>query len=103
MRRQAVRSALSTKAALEQIILLDTLRMEEPRTRDMLAILDNLNIPDSALILLPDRDDVVERSVRNIPAVKTLRANYVNIRDLLTHDFVVIPLEALEVIEAIWR
>jgi large subunit ribosomal protein L4 len=77
--------------------------MEEPRTQDMLSLLDNLGIPDSALILLSDRDDVVERSARNIPAVKTLRANYLNMRDLLSHDFVVVPLEALEIIEAIWR
>jgi len=103
MRRMAVRSALSTKAAAEQIILLDSLRMEEPRTKDMLALLDNLNILDSALILLPSPDDVVERSARNIVAVKTLLANYLNIRDVLGHDYLVVPLEALEVIEAIWR
>ena len=102
MRRLALRSALSVKAASEQIILLDTLRMEEPRTKDMVALLDSLSIPDSALILLSDRDDAVERSVRNIPAVKTLRANYLNIRDLLSHDHLLVPLEALEVIEAIW-
>jgi len=102
MRRLALRSALSVKAASEQIILLDTLRMEEPRTKAMVALLDNLSIPDSALILLSDRDDAVERSVRNIPAVKTLRANYLNIRDLLSHDHLLVPLEALEVIESIW-
>jgi len=102
MRRLALRSALSVKAASEQIILLDTLRMEEPRTKEMIALLGNLSIPDSALILLSGRDDAVERSVRNIPAVKTLRANYLNIRDLLSHDHLLVPLEALEVIESIW-
>ena len=103
MRRMAVRSVLSVKAAAEQIILLDTLRMGEPRTKDMLALLDNLGIGDSALIILAGKDEAVEFSVRNVPAVKTLRANYLNIRDVLGHDYLVLPLQALEVIESIWR
>jgi large subunit ribosomal protein L4 len=102
MRRLAVRSALSVKAAAEQIILLDTLRMEESRTKRMLALLDSLGIQDSALILLSRKDEAVERSARNVPEVKTLRANYLNIRDILGYDHLVLPLEALEVVEAIW-
>lgn len=102
MRRLAVRSALSVKAAAEQIILLDTLRMEESRTKQMLALLDSLGIQDSALILLSRKDEAVELSARNVPEVKTLRANYLNIRDILGYDHLVLPLEALEVVEAIW-
>ena len=102
MRRLAVRSALSVKAAAEQIILLDTLRMEESRTKQMLALLDSLGVQDSALILLSKKDEAVERSARNVPEVKTLRANYLNIRDILGYDHLVLPLEALEVVEAIW-
>lgn len=102
MRRLAVRSALSVKAAAEQIILLDTLRMEESRTKQMLALLDSLGIQDSVLILLSRKDEAVERSARNVPEVKTLRANYLNIRDILGYDHLVLPLEALEVVEAIW-
>lgn len=102
MRRLAVRSALSVKATAEQIILLDTLRMEESRTKQMLALLDSLGIQDSALILLSKKDEAVERSARNVPEVKTLRANYLNIRDILGYDYLVLPLEALEVVEAIW-
>ena len=102
MRRLAVRSALSVKAAAEQIILLDTLSMEESRTKQMLALLDSLGIQDSALILLSRKDEAVERSARNVPEVKTLRANYLNIRDILGYDHLVLPLEALEVVEAIW-
>ena len=102
MRRLAIRSALSVKAAEEQIIVLDTLRMERPRTKDMIALLDNLNIQDSALILLPEKDEAVVRSARNIPDVKTLLANYLNVRDILGYEYLLIPLEALEIIEAIW-
>ena len=102
MRRLAIRSALSVKAAEEQIILLDSLRMESPRTKDMAVLLDSLGIQDSALILLPDKDEVVVLAARNMPDVKTLLASYLNVRDLLSHEVLLMPLEALEVIEAIW-
>jgi len=68
----------------------------------MIALLDNLNIQDSALILLPEKDEAVVRSARNIPDVKTLLANYLNVRDILGYEYLLIPLEALEIIEAIW-
>ena len=102
MRRQAVRSALSAKAAAEQIILLDTLRMEQPRTKDMLELLDNLQLQDSVLFLLPEKDPAVQRSANNLAYVETILANYVNVRDVVGYDYLVIPLEALEVIETIW-
>lgn len=102
MRRLAIRSALSVKAAEEQIVLLDSLRMESPRTRDLVALLDSLNIQDSTLILLPARDEAVALSARNLPDVKPLLASYLNVRDLLSYEVLLMPLEALEVIEAIW-
>lgn len=101
MRHLAYRSALSVKVRDGQIVLLDELDMTAPKTRDMLDILDRLAIDSSALILLPQRNENVERSVRNIPDVKTLRANYLNVRDLLNYDYLVMPLASLEVIEGI--
>lgn len=102
MRRLAIRSALSVKAAEEQIVLLDSLRMESPRTKDLVALLDSLNIQDSTLILLPARDEAIALSARNLPDVKPLLASYLNVRDLLSYEVLLMPLEALEVIEAIW-
>jgi len=58
-------------------------------------------VSSSALILMPGANQAVERSARNLPDVKLLRANYVNVRDLLTYDYVVIPQAALAVIEEI--
>ncbi len=101
MRRAALRSALSVKAADEQIVVLDQLEMETPRAREMAAILESLKAGDSALILLPERNEAVEKSARNLPRVKTLRAGYLNIRDLLQYEKVLIPLGALQVIESI--
>jgi len=101
MRRLALRSALSAKAAGNEIVLLDTLTMDSPSTQGMLTVLDNLHIESSTLILLPERDVVVEKSANNIPDVKTLRATNLNVRDLLNYDTIVLPVESLSVIERI--
>jgi large subunit ribosomal protein L4 len=99
MRRQALRSALSVKAADSQLVLLDAFEMAEPKTKEILGILENLGVQSTALILLPGRDEVVLRSVRNLPQVRTLVAQYLNVRDLLKYDYILMPLASLEVIE----
>jgi large subunit ribosomal protein L4 len=101
MRRQALRSALSVKAAGSQLVLLEALEMAEPRTKEIVGILQNLGIESSALILLPGRDDVILRSVQNLPEVRMLVAQYLNVRDLLKYDYVLMPLASVEVIEGI--
>ncbi len=101
MRRLAYKSALSVKAKERQIIVLDDLQMAAPKTREMASILEALAVDSSALILLPERNSNVEKSANNLPDVKILRANYLNIRDLLGHDYLLVPLEALEIIETI--
>ncbi len=101
MRRLAYKSALSVKAKERQIIVLDDLQMPAPKTREMVSILEALAVDSSALILLPERNSNVERSANNLPNVKTLRASYLNVRDLLGYDYLVMPLGALEVIELI--
>ncbi len=101
MRRQALRSALSVKAADSQLVVLDALEMAQPKTKEMVQILENLGIGASALILLPQRNETVLRSVRNLPEVRTLVAQYLNVRDLLKFDYVLMPLESLAVIEGI--
>jgi large subunit ribosomal protein L4 len=101
MRRQALRSALSVKAAGAQVVLLESLEMEQPRTRDFMGILEKLGIESSALVLLPQRDEAILRSVRNIPEVRTLVAQYLNVRDLLKYDYILVPLASLDVIEGI--
>ncbi len=99
MRRLALRSALSAKAAEGQIRVVDELKLDAPKTRDMEAILSGLSIQSSALILLPEANPTVQRSAANISDVKTLRAQYLNVRDLLGYDIVVLPVSAVKVIE----
>jgi large subunit ribosomal protein L4 len=101
MRRQALRSALSVKASESRVKLLDALEMSEPKTKEMLGVLQRLGVDGSALILLPQRNEEVLRSVRNLPKVRTLVAQYLNVRDLLKYDYVLVPLASLEVIERI--
>jgi large subunit ribosomal protein L4 len=99
MRRAALRSALSVKARNGDIVVLDTLELDSPKTKSMVSLLERLTGATSTLILLPGPDKNVEISARNIADVKTIRANYLNIRDLLGHDKVVLPLASLEVIQ----
>jgi large subunit ribosomal protein L4 len=101
MRRAALRSALSAKAMEDQIVVLDVLEMETPKTKEMVTVLENLRLDRRVLILLPERNEPLERSARNLPQVKALRASYLNVRDLLGYDHVLMPLGALQVIENI--
>jgi large subunit ribosomal protein L4 len=101
MRRAALRSALSVKARAQQIVVLDKLEMDAPKTKTLSAALDALAIPSSALVLLPEKNENVEKSVRNLPDVKYLRAQYLNIRDLFGYETVVMPMGALKVIQGI--
>jgi large subunit ribosomal protein L4 len=101
MRRAALRSALSVKAAASQIVLLDELVMAQPKTRDFVVLLERLGVSESTLVLLPEESDAVVRSVRNMPNVKALWASYLNVRDLLGYDTLLIPLNSLDVIQSI--
>jgi large subunit ribosomal protein L4 len=99
MRRLALRSALSAKARDGQLVLLNTLEMAAPKTKDMVDLLDAVTGQSSALILLADKDPYVEQSVNNLPYAKTLLARYLNLVDVFGHDYLVIPLAAVKVIE----
>jgi large subunit ribosomal protein L4 len=101
MRRQALRSALSVKASESQVKVLDAFEMGEPKTKELLRILNGLGVGSSVLILLPQSDQVILRSVHNLPKVRTLVAQYLNVRDLLQYDYILMPLASLEVIEGI--
>lgn len=101
MRRLALRSALSARAADSSIVLLENLALEASKTKAMLDVLDNLQVESSALILLPEHDVNVEQSARNIPDVKILQATCLNVIDILKYDKLIVPVKALEVIERI--
>lgn len=101
MRRAALRSALSVKAKDAGIVVLDELALSEAKTRLMAQALNVLAGDASVLILIPEKTpdyELVIRSTNNIPDAKTLMAGYLNIRDLLGYDKVVMPVAALDIL-----
>ncbi len=102
MRQAALRSALSSKAAENQIVVVDELKLAEPKTRLMAGALNTLVGEASALVLVPSIEtyEGVIRSTNNIPDAKILHANYLNVRDLLVYDKLLIPVAALDLIKA---
>jgi len=98
MRRLALRSALSAKTADERLLVVDALSTEQPKTKFMEELLGRLGVGSSALILLTDTNNGIELSARNLPNVKTLRANCLSVRDLLGYEYLIMPLDAVETI-----
>ena len=102
MRRAALRSALTVKATDAGIILVDELILAEPKTRLMAESLSKLVGTSTALVLIPEKNaeyDKVTRATNNIEDAKVLMAGYINVRDLLSFDKVVMPVKTLEVLE----
>ena len=99
MRRAALRSALSAKAAASAVVVVDALSFEAPKTKAIAQALTVLcGAKKKALVLLPAANETIEKSVRNLASAKYLRANYLNVRDLLGADTVVLPVAALDVL-----
>ena len=104
MRRLAIRSALSDKVANASLIVVNDLTLEAPRTRDMLTILDKLPTDEGkrVLMMLPQRDENVVLSIRNIPMAKVQHVASINVIELLKHDYVVMPVQTVRWIEMVF-
>jgi len=103
MCRAALRCALSVKAAEAGLVLVDELVLAEPKTRLMAEALKKLVGESTALVLTAEKDlayESVARSTNNLPGAKLLIASYLNIRDLLNYEKLVLPLKALDVLKA---
>lgn len=101
MRRAALRSALSVKASENSIVVVDEWKLTETKTKVMAETLNRLVGDATALILIPQKNaeyEAVAKSANNLPVAKTLLAGYLNIRDLLGYDKLIIPLEALDAV-----
>ncbi|MGQ9553796.1 MAG: 50S ribosomal protein L4 [Anaerolineae bacterium] len=100
MRRAAVRSALSVKARGGLVTLVDDLDLGGRRTKDMMQLLANLQVGEDVLIALDQRNENVEIASRNLPRVKVIQAGYLNVRDLLGYERLLLPVSSLDIIEA---
>ncbi len=101
MRHAALRSALSAQLRDGQIIVVDHLNVDSAKTKAAAAIVKALVGDKTALVLLPDRNLALEAGLRNLTNCLVLRASYLNVRDLLRFDHVIIPLAALDVINTL--
>jgi len=103
MRQAALRSALSAKAGSNALVLVDNMILSEAKTKLMAEALNKLVGDNTALILLPSTEEgyeMITRSAHNLPTAKALEVGYLNIRDLLKYDRVVMPVSAIEAIQS---
>ena len=102
VRKLALRSALSSKVAAEEMVVLDSLVLDEIKTKAMVKILAALKAGKKALIVLPEPDSKVLLSARNIPGVKTTFVGTLNVYDILNADTVIVLKDAVAKIEEVY-
>ena len=102
VKRLAMKSALSAKAAAGEIIVIDSIKMDSIKTKDFRAFLTAVKADGKSLVVIPAKDDVIVKSARNIPGVVTSMANLINVYDILNAKYLVLDKEALAVIEEVF-
>ncbi len=102
VRRLAMKSALSSKVAADEMIVLDSLTLDAIKTKDVVAVLSAINAGKKTLIVLPEKNDVIYRSARNIAGVKTTLVNTLNVYDILNCDTIVVLKDAASKIEEVY-
>nr|WP_295971117.1 50S ribosomal protein L4 [uncultured Bacillus sp.] len=101
VRRLAIKSALSTKVLEENILVLESLAFEAPKTKEFKGVLNALSINSKALIVTADLDENVALSARNIPGVTVLTADGINVLDVINHDKLILTKAAVEKVEEV--
>jgi large subunit ribosomal protein L4 len=102
MRRGAIRSTLSALVRDDQLVIVDELNMSAPKTSVMREMISALVGDQSALVVVSAGQDAVRKSVSNLARVHLLVANYLNVRDLLKYEKIIMSLDALEIVNNIW-
>ena len=101
-RRLAIRSVLSSKVLENNLVVLDKAEMKEIKTQAMVKTLENLKVTGKTLILLPEKNENVQKSARNIKNVKTTLVNTINFYDLLKYNNLVVTLDAVKKLEEVY-
>jgi large subunit ribosomal protein L4 len=102
VRRLALKSALSSKVLDSNVIVVDILNFDEPRTKLMIETLGLLNAGAKTLVITADGDVNVYKSARNIPGVKSLKADYINVFDVLKHETLLMTKDAVARVEEVF-
>ena len=98
----AVKSVLSSKVLENELVVVENLPLKEIKTKEMARILNNLKVEGKAVILLPEKDEVVQKSARNIEGVKTLQVGTINVYDLLKHKNLVVTEDTVKKLEEVY-
>ncbi|MDD2397832.1 MAG: 50S ribosomal protein L4 [Tissierellia bacterium] len=102
IKRLALKSALSSKVQDQEIIVVDSLVLDKPKTKDMIQVLSNLKTGKKTLVVMPERDENVILASRNIPGVKTAFVNTINVYDILNCDSFLITKDAVNKVEEVY-
>lgn len=102
LRRLAMLSALSSKVAEKEIIVLDELKFDAPKTKEMIKVLENVKAGKKALIVTAEKDENVVRSAANIPGVRTALVGTMNVYEIINHENFIVTKEAIEKIEEVY-
>ncbi len=102
LRRLAMLSALSSKVLENEIIVLDELKFEEPKTKEMVKVLENVKAGKKALIVTAEKDENVIRSAANIPGVRTALVSTMNVYEIINHENFIVTTEAIKKIEEVY-
>ena len=101
-KRLAIKSCLSSKVLEKELVVVDSLPLKEIKTKEMVKALDNLKVEGKTLILLPEKNETVQKSARNIEGVKTTLVNTINVYDLLKYKNLVITLDTVKKLEEVY-
>jgi len=101
VRRLAIKSALSSKVVDNNIVVLEDLALNAPKTKEMASVLKGLSVEKKALIVTADNNENVVLSARNIPGVTVVTANGVNVLDVLNHDKLIMTKAAVQKVEEV--
>ena len=101
-KRLAIKSMLSSKVLENELVVVENLPLKEIKTKEMARILNNLKVEGKAVILLPEKDEVVQKSARNIEGVKTLQVGTINVYDLLKHKNLVVTEDTVKKLEEVY-
>ncbi|MDR3242613.1 MAG: 50S ribosomal protein L4 [Clostridiales Family XIII bacterium] len=102
LRRIAMKSALSSKVAEQEIIVIDTLRFDVPKTKEMIRVLSNVKAAKKALVVMSEKDENVVKSASNIPGVRTSLVTTLNVYDILNHTSFIVTRDAVNKIEEVY-
>ena len=101
-KRLAIKSVLSSKVLEKELVIVDKIDFKEIKTKNMVKVLSNLNVTGKTLIVLPEKNENIQKSARNIEGVKTSLVNTINIYDLLKYTKLVITLDTVKKLEEVY-